>query len=465
MSTAPTLGPLARQTRLTATRVQSLKSGRRQRDVSDPECRGLTLRIEPNGSKTWLFRYKWRKQTVRLSLGALSEYNGLRHARKAAGEHRGMLERGIDPRTARAPRRPSPCIPLAIGLPWNPNSIEFLAHEFLERHVKPNRRHPAYVQRVLEHDVLPEWQGRDARTITPREVVELLDKIVARGSRVMANRTAGLLGQLFKFGIHRAIVDDSPVKLLYRPGGRERPRERAFSDAELKAFLGNLDDACRFQRLPHVLRLLLLTLQRRGELALAEWREFDFKAKTWTIPDAHAKSGKGHVVPLSEWAIEELQKLKVMAVGLGMCCRTQTKPRPLTRSTLREASPDASNGSRNTASPRSPRMTCDARDAPELAKLGVKTDIGERVLNHARERIEATYDVHGYIDEKRDALEMWAKYLWTQQELHRRPQSNCASNGRHFTRATVQPQHRSHTALCQRPGMPQESPASRAKAP
>jgi hypothetical protein len=48
---------------------------------------------------------------------------------------------------------------------------------------------------------------------------------------------------------------------------------------------------------------------------------------------------------------------------------------------------------------------------PDCAKLGVKTDIGERVLNHARERIEATYDVHGYIDEKREALEKWAKYL------------------------------------------------------
>jgi len=35
----------------------------------------------------------------------------------------------------------------------------------------------------------------------------------------------------------------------------------------------------------------------------------------------------------------------------------------------------------------------------------------QRVLNHARERIEATYDVHGYIDEKREALEKWAKYL------------------------------------------------------
>jgi integrase len=411
VSTASTAGPLAGQARLTATRVQSLKPGRRQRDVSDPECRGLTLRIEPNGSKTWLFRYKWRKQTVRLSLGAVSEYNSLRHARKAAGEHRGMIERGIDPRRARAPRRPARSIPLAAGRPSSPNSIEFLAHEFLERHVKPNRRHPAYVQRVLEHDVLPEWKGRDARTITPREVVELLDKIVARGSRVMANRTAGLLGQLFRFGIHRAIVDDSPVKLLYRPGGREKPRERAFSDQELKAFLGNLDDACRFQKLPHVLRLLLLTLQRRGELALAEWREFDFRARTWTIPDAHAKSGKGHVVPLSEWAIEELQKLKVMAGGSRYVLPNADKtapadPKYITRSVAR-------------CLKRFKKLGVAAFTAHDLrrtgrtglAKLGVKTDIGERVLNHARERIEATYDVHGYIDEKREALEKWAKYL------------------------------------------------------
>jgi integrase len=411
VSTASTPGPLARQARLTATRVQSLKPGRRQRDVSDPECRGLTLRIEPNGSKTWLFRYKWRKQTVRLSLGAVSEHNSLRHARKAAGEHRGMIERGIDPRTARAPRRPAPSMPLAAGRPSSPNSIEFLAHEFLERHVKPNRRHPAYVQRVLEHDVLPEWKGRDARTITPREVVELLDKIVARGSGVMANRTAGLIGQLFKFGIHRAVVDDSPVKLLYRPGGREKPRDRAFSDEELKAFLVNLDDACRYQKLPHVLRLLLLTLQRRGEIALAEWREFDFKARTWTIPDAHAKSGKGHVVPLSEWAIEELQKLKVMAAGSRYVLPNADKtapadPKYITRSVARCLKRFKKHG---VAAFTAHDLRRTGRTG--LAKLGIKTDIGERVLNHARERIEATYDVHGYIDEKREALEKWAKYL------------------------------------------------------
>jgi integrase len=162
-----------------------------------------------------------------------------------------------------------------------------------------------------------------------------------------------------------------------------------------------LEDACRFQKLPHVLRLLLLTLQRRGGLALAEWREFEFKAKTWTIPDAHAKSGKGHVVPL--WAIEELQKLKAMPNA------DKTAPadsKYITRSVARCLKRFKKHG---VAAFTAHDLRRTGRTG--LAKLGVKTDFGERVLNHARERIEATYDVHGYIEEKREALENWAKYL------------------------------------------------------
>jgi integrase len=46
-----------------------------------------------------------------------------------------------------------------------------------------------------------------------------------------------------------------------------------------------------------------------------------------------------------------------------------------------------------------------------FARLGIKVDIAERVLNHARERIQATYDVQDYIGEKREALEKWSSYL------------------------------------------------------
>jgi integrase len=180
---------------------------------------------------------------------------------------------------------------------------------------------------------------------------------------------------------------------------------------ELKAFLQNLDDACRFQRLPHVLRVLLLTLQRRSELALAEWREIDFKQKTWTIPDEHAKAGKGHVLPLSDWAVDELRKLKAMAGGSRYVLPNAdgtgpTDPKYITRSVARCLMRFRKHGV-STFTPHDLRRT----GRTGLARLGVKIHIAERVLNHARDRIEATYDVHGYLGEKREALENWATYL------------------------------------------------------
>jgi hypothetical protein len=83
---------------------------------------------------------------------------------------------------------------------------------------------------MLRVDVLPKWYWRDARTITSREVIELLDSVVQRGAPGMANSLAQMLGQMFRFAIHRAIVANSPVQLLYRPGGKPRRRQRIFSD-------------------------------------------------------------------------------------------------------------------------------------------------------------------------------------------------------------------------------------------
>ncbi len=384
-----------------------MRPGPTQRDISDPERRGLVLRVEPSGSKLWLFRYKFENNAHRLALGSFPGMT-LAMARAEAQAHRDLLDRGIDPRTARRARH---AVASSDSARVSKHSVEFLAQEFMERHVKPNRRKPEYVERILQSDILPVWAGRDARTITPREVIELLDGIVARGSRVMANRVASLLAQLFKFGIHRAIIETSPVMLLYRPGGKEKPRSRALSDGELTSFLKNLDDACRFQRMPHILRLLLLTLQRRSELALAEWREFDFKNGTWKIPDAHSKTGKGHVVPLSDRAITELQKLKVMSAGSAFVLPNAdhsgpSDPKYITRSVARCLNRFKAHGIQ-AFTPHDLRRT----GRTGLARLGVKADIAERVLNHTRERMEETYDVHDYLPEKRAALDAWARKL------------------------------------------------------
>jgi integrase len=87
--------------------------------------------------------------------------------------------------------------------------------------------------------------------------------------------------------------------------GKERPNDRTLADAELKALLTNLDDVLRSPRMACAIRILLLTGQRRGELALARRRDIDFEAKTWTIPAAHSKTGVAHLLPLSPAAPAE----------------------------------------------------------------------------------------------------------------------------------------------------------------
>jgi integrase len=395
--------------RLTSSRVESLRARDHRYEVSDPSCAGLQLRVADTGVKSWHWRFYWHGKRARLVLGVWPK-TSLADAHEKAEVARGLLRRGIDPRRAgiTLASRVRPERSAADGPPGH--SVDHLAREFMVRHVQRQRRRPEYVERILNAEVLPRWGSRDARTIKPREVIELLDEIADRAP-VMANRVAGILSQMFRFGIHRSIVESTPVQLLYRPGGKEKPRARVLSEVELKAFLQNLDDACRFQRLPHVLRVLLLTLQRRSELALAEWREFDFKAKTWTIPDAHAKTGSGHRVPLSNWAVEELQKLKVMADGSPYVLPNPDKtapidPKYITRSVARCLKRFKKHGVAD-FTPHDLRRT----GRTGLARLGVKVDIAERVLNHARERMEATYDVHDYIEEKREALEEWSEHL------------------------------------------------------
>jgi integrase len=363
-------------------------------------------------SRTWLLRFKFGGEESRIVLGHFPE-TSLDEARGLAREYREKAAKGIDPRRARPRRNPKAApLPASAAVAGGAkHSIEFLASEFLERHVKPNRKRPEYAERILASDVLPHWQGRDARTIEPHEVIELLDGIVDRGSRVMANRVAGLLGQMFKFGIHRRIVNASPVQLLYRPGGKERPRERTLTDAELQAFLRDPTAATRYPRLSHAITILLLTGQRRGELALARWSEIDFEARAWTIPDANSKAGRGHVCPLSDWAVSEFESLKRSAgrsayVLPGNNGSKPSDPKQLTRGVARCQDRFAKLGV-EPFTLHDLRRTC----RTGLARLGVAPHIAERVLNHAQERIPGTYDTHDYMPEKRDALDRWADEL------------------------------------------------------
>lgn len=380
--------------------------------MTDPGCAGLQIRVDTSGAKVWQFRFYWKRSRVKVTLGNWPEVTIARARELAHGAHQ-LLERGIDPRRGGLRRnrwRPVGS-PATLDATAEEYTVAFLASEFMRFHIVPRRRRPEYVERILKREVLPYWADRDARTIKPREIIELLDRIVARGSPIAANRVASVLSQLFRFGVHRALVESSPVQLLYRPGGTERRRTRVLSERELAIFVEKREWACRYPRLAHVLTILLLTGQRRGELALARWSEIDFEAKTWRIPDENTKTDRGHTVPLSDWAVAEFRELSAMAgrspyVLPSISGNEPLEPKLLTRSVARFVHRFKRVGIA-AFTIHELRRTC----RTGLAKLGVSGHIAKRVLNHRPEEMEGVYDLHEYLEEKRSALERWASYL------------------------------------------------------
>jgi Arm DNA-binding domain len=227
--------------RMSAAQLSSLAPTGEEFDIVDPAVAGLVLRVGPTGTKRWLFRFRWRGERPRIALGDFPE-TGIAEARELALAHRREIKRGIDPRRSERPRPyleptqvwprssneppkrtpPGPMGSISIAVRAageraipkpdlaDRTSFHFLAYEYVEYYVKPSRDVPEEVVRILVKDALPYWKDRDARTITSREIIERLDAIVARGAPVMANRTAPILDQMFRFGVHRSILGSSP---------------------------------------------------------------------------------------------------------------------------------------------------------------------------------------------------------------------------------------------------------------
>jgi integrase len=410
-----------RRARLTVTHIAALKSSKEPYAVSDPDCSALSLHVAAQlangapGTKSWQWRFYWRGKRVKLTVGQYPEISQ-KDAHDRVAKARALLERGIDPRkTTLTHRQLAPAATSAAdGKPVEPHSIEHLAEEFFKRHIRPRLKRPEQVERLINAEVVKPWRTRDARAVSSRDVISLLNDIVDRGSPSIANDLGVYLSQMYKFGIQQQLVDSNPVQLLFAPGGEEEPRDRALSDGEVAALLGNLDEI--FKRAPttaSVIRIALHTACRRSELALAKWSEItlDGDAPLWTVPRENSKTDVEYLIPLVPAAVAEFKQLKKRAdrsryVLPAADGKGPIEPRLLTRSVARHLE--------TLAEHKIEAFTLhDLRRTVRtgLARLKITPHIAERVLNHAQPGMSGVYDVHDYADEKRDALLKWAAHL------------------------------------------------------
>jgi integrase len=143
------------------------------------------------------------------------------------------------------------------------------------------------------------WHRRPADSIARAEVVAMLDRLESERGTISARRALAYARACYGWTIKRNLLTENPFRGIAAPG-KENPRDRVLTDAELGAVWRAAETLTVFYRA--FVRMLILTAQRREEVAGMRWAELSPDLGSWTIPAERAKNGRAHIVHLSEAA-------------------------------------------------------------------------------------------------------------------------------------------------------------------
>lgn len=398
--------------KFTNSSIKALKAKSERFEQWEDNGKGFGVRVSPSGRKSWIYMYRYEGRARRMTLGVYPKMT-LADAHSAHANARQTLEKGNDPGSILTKANKE-----SIQAP----TVARLVDEYIEKWAKPRKRTWEEDARILAKDVVPYLGRRKARDVKQREILLVIDKIVERGSPIAATRTLRIVKKMFSFAVSRGILDASPCVAI-EPPAKEGHRERVLSVDEIKKFWDGLDNAVMAEGTKLVLKLLLVTGQRKGEVAKAEWSEIDMKKGWWTIPSEKTKNKRVHRVPLSGIAIDLLKKAKELAKDskwVFPSVKNQAiTPRSISRA-IRNNSMEKPKGHPKHKPPYGDFFKIEHFTPHDLRRT-VATRMAEskieevnisKVLNHIVESVTGKhYNHYSYDKEKGQALEKWAREL------------------------------------------------------
>jgi integrase len=370
--------------------VAALKPRPKRYSFPDPELRGLWIRVQPSGAKSYVVvtRDPGGKQIWATVGGA--DLMGIEAAREKAREAIKRVQAGQP----------------AFEAPVKAETFVEVAEQWLKRHVAANGlRSAGEITRLLKAHIYPAWGDRHLVGIKRSDVTRLLDEVQDGHGARQADYVLALTSGIMRFYACRADDYAPPlVSGMRRTNPKERERSRTLSDDEIRALWKAAEGDGAFGGFT---RLLLLTVQRRDKVASMRWQDIAPDG-TWTIP-AEARE-KGNAAEL---------KLPAAAVAI-----IQAQPRlrdnpyvfPAGRSVKGKRHAHMSGWSKRKRA-LDAKIAAELPDVPQwqlddlrrsarslLSRARVNGDVSERVLGHAQRGVQAVYNRHAYFDEKADAL-------------------------------------------------------------
>jgi integrase len=411
---------------LTAKFVEAVKPAPSARsEYPDEIVRGLSLRITPEGVKTWSLRYRSKAGARRrLTIGGYPAIS-LADAREKAIQALSKLASDVDPVEERKAQ-------VRAAKEKRVETMADLWAFFTDHMMKALRPSSAsYYAWTWEKILKPRFSTLALEGVSKQHVRRALREIGAEVGTTTANRVQQLLSRLFNIAVEEGMLAANPIAGMGKLF-EEKSRDRVLSEDELRRFWRALETAPDDRSVQiswhmcQVLKLCLLTCQRAGEVSAIHAREIDWKARTWTIPADRVKNGRTHVVPLSEAAMAVLDACFAVNTARANLFRTTETPdpdgyafpsprdpeKPITRLSLSLGMQRLREwAGLDDVSPHDLRRTGATYMASERCR--VLTEVIARVLNHSFEgpKVTAIYNRYDYVAEKRAALDAWAKAL------------------------------------------------------
>ena len=368
----------------------SLPEGRNDIIYWDDGLPGFGMRIRAGGAKTWIVQYRaGPKKIRRQKIGDVTRLR-LEQARKEAKQILAEVQLGSDPQKAKLEARREAEL-------FGKQTVRYLEYA-CGSHSKPRSQ-----QERVRH-IRRDWKVFDqvpVESIERRDVAARLVELAGRHGPVAANRSRSTLSAFFSWALGEGLVEQNPV-IGTNKQGEEKARERVLDDAELVAIW----NALAGDQYSRIVSLLLLTGQRRQEVAAVTWHELDLENAIWTLPQDRTKNGFEHEVPLSKQALKCLAEVErrdgrdfVFGAGEGpfsgfsRCKVRLDKKCGIDGWTLHDLRRTMVTG---------------------MNELGVAPHVVEAVINHVsgfRAGVAGIYNRAKYTAEKRNALQLWADHV------------------------------------------------------
>jgi integrase len=299
---------MAGQRLLTEVRCKSAKPKEKIYYLNDGG--GLRLRIRPNGSRHWLYRFRISNKEKTTSLGTYPQIS-LQVARARADEARGNVAEGYDPVLVKRVSRTRKVVAGeqsfgAVAKSW----MDYNRDSWSGHHYERN-------EGLLRRYLLPDLGKMPIDSVEEAFLFSVLKRVYDKGIKESARRARAVASQIFSHGraTHRCTIN--PARdMADNPYFKKPPVQhfKALQQQDVTLLMTQLsargdEQTLNMQTICGLL-MAIYTGLRDTSIRGAQWKEIDLDTNVWTVPGERMKSRREHQVPLPKQAVSVLQELE-----------------------------------------------------------------------------------------------------------------------------------------------------------